>query len=327
MTDLVPRPVAPVIPLALSGGTDIPALASWLVSDEGRRDPGVCQWINFLAAHYAQFRIIEEFFFAKLNPGRQGMKDQLCIHTAPEEMLVIANHLFILRSYGIEGCVLECGCFKGYSSCCLSIACRRLGYPLVIADSFTGLPAVPHEVGEDRYYQVGDFAGARVEVEQNLRTFGDPLGVELVEGWFSDTLKEWDRPLALLWLDVDLWSSTMDVLNPCLPALDPRGAIFSHEFHPESIKDSKIIETKEVAGAIARVMQEYDPDYRAAFTRGNLAIVGRRTSLCLQSYRLVNELVSELNSIGVRWKAITHSRLSRYARKVAGKAGVLGRHA
>ena len=158
MTDLVPRPVAPVIPLALSGGTDIPALASWLVSDEGRRDPGVCQWINFLAAHYAQFRIIEEFFFAKLNPGRQGMKDQLCIHTAPEEMLVIANHLFILRSYGIEGCVLECGCFKGYSSCCLSIACRRLGYPLVIADSFTGLPAVPHEVGEDRYYQVGDFA-------------------------------------------------------------------------------------------------------------------------------------------------------------------------
>ena len=176
MTDLVPRPVAPVIPLALSGGTDIPALASWLVSDEGRRDPGVCQWINFLAAHYAQFRIIEEFFFAKLNPGRQGMKDQLCIHTAPEEMLAIANHLFILRSYGIEGCVLECGCFKGYSSCCLSIACRRLGYPLVIADSFTGLPAVPHEVGEDRYYQVGDFAARGSRSSKTYVPSEIPLG-------------------------------------------------------------------------------------------------------------------------------------------------------
>ena len=326
MTDLVPRPVAPVIPHALSDGTDIPSLASWLVSDEGRRDPGVCQWINFLSAHYAQFRIIQELF-PKLNPGRQSIKDQFCILTNPEEMLMIANQLFILRSYGIDGCVLECGCFKGYSSCCLSIACRRLGYPLVIADSFAGLPDVPHEVGEDRYYQVGDFAGARAEVEQNLRTFGDTLGVELVEGWFSDTLKGWNRPLAMLWLDVDLCSSTMDVLNPCLSALDPQGVIFSHEFSPEHITDSKIIETKEVAGAIARVMQENDPDYRAAFTRENLAIVGRPTSLCLHSYRLVNELVPELNSIGVRWKAITRSRLYRLMHKVAGKAGVLGRHA
>ena len=326
MTDLVPRPVAAVIPRALSDGTDIPAIVSWLVSDEGRLDPAVCQWINFLSAHYAQFRIIHELF-PKVNRGRQGMKDGLCIQTSPEEMLVIANQLFILRSYGIEGCVLECGCFKGYSSCCLSIACRRLGYPLVIADSFAGLPAAPHEVGEDRYYHVGDFAGARGEVEQNLRSFGDPVGVELVEGWFSDTLKGWNRPLALLWLDVDLWSSTMDVLNPCLPALDPRGVIFSHEFLREYIKDSKIIETKVVAGAIARVMQENDPDYWAGFTRSNLAIVGRRTSLCLQSYRLVNELVSELNSIGVRWKVVTRSRLSRFTHKVAGKAGVLVRHA
>ena len=236
MADLVPLPVAAVVPVALSDGSDIPVLASWLVSEEGRRHSGVCQWINFLAAHYAQFRIIQELF-PKMNPGRQSMKDWFGMGTTPEEMLVIANQLFILRSYGIEGSVLECGCYKGYSSCCLSISCRRLGYPLVIADSFAGLPADPNEVGDDRYYQVGDFAGARVEVEQNLRTFGDPIGVELVEGWFSDTLKGWNRPLALLWLDVDLWSSTMDVLGPCLPALDPRGAIFSHEFQPEYIKD------------------------------------------------------------------------------------------
>ena len=136
----------------------IPALASWLLSNEGRRDLNVCQWINFLAAHYAQFRIIAELF-PKANPGHQDMKDGLSIATSPEEMLVIANQLFILRSYDVEGCVLECGCFKGYSSCCLSIACRRLGYPLVIADSFAGLPPDPEMVGEDRYYQVGDYAG------------------------------------------------------------------------------------------------------------------------------------------------------------------------
>jgi hypothetical protein len=149
--------------------------------------------------------------------------------------------------------------------------------------------------------------------------------VELVEGWFSETLEGWNRPLALLWLDVDLWSSTMDVLNPCLPALDPRGAILSHEFSPEYIKDSKIIETKEVAGAIARAMEKSDPNYRAAFSRGNLAIVGRRTSLGLQSYQLVNELIPALLVIGVSWKAVTRSRLARFARKVARRAGIFGR--
>jgi hypothetical protein len=310
----------------LAAAADIPALGSWLMSDEGRGDPGVCQWINFLAAHYAQFRIIQELF-PKVNPGRQSMKDQSCILTNPEEMLVIANHLFLLRSHGVEGTVLECGCFKGYSSCCLSIACRRLGYPLIIADSFAGLPPVPDEVGEDNYYQAGDFAGARVEVEQNLRTFGDPVGVELVEGWFSATLKGWSRPLALLWLDVDLWSSTMDVLNPCLPALDPRGAVFSHEFLADYIKDSKIIERNAAAGAIAQVMREHDPDYRAIFARGNLAIVGRRTALGLQSCRLVNELIPSLSPIGVPWKAVTRSRLSRFTLKAARRAGLFSKHA
>src|SRR5437868_1850065 len=117
--DVAPRQVSAAIPSGLLEGADISAIASWLMSDEGRRDPEVCQWINFLAAHHARFRIISALF-QKANPGRQGMKDQVSIGTSPEEMLVIANQLFILRSCGVEGCLLECGCFKGYSSCCLS---------------------------------------------------------------------------------------------------------------------------------------------------------------------------------------------------------------
>jgi hypothetical protein len=294
-----------------------------LISDESRHNPGVCQWISFLVCHHAQFRIIHKLF-PKENPGRQGRKDHRCIQTSAEEMLTIANQLFILRSYGVEGSVLECGCFKGYSSCCLSLACQYLGYPLVIADSFAGLPMVANEVGSDRYYQAGDFSGARVEVEQNLRTFGAPSGVELLEGWFSDTLKGWNRPLAALWLDVDLWASAVDVLNPCLPSLDPRGTIFSHEFFASYIKDGKIVCAQEAPGAIARVMQEYDPDYRAAFTRGNLGIVGRRTSLCLQSSRLLNELIPSLCLIGVPWRFIARSRLERLKSRATRLAGIVG---
>jgi hypothetical protein len=324
--DVAPRHVTAAIPSALIEGGELSAIASWLMSDEGRRDRGVCEWINFLAGHHARFRIIQQLF-PRLDPRRQGMKDQRCIQTNPMEMLAIANQLFILRSYGIEGCVLECGCFKGYSSCCLSIACRHLGYPLVIADSFAGLPVVPSEVGGDKYYQAGDFTGTRVEMEQNFRTFGDPTGVELVEGWFADTLKSWSRPLASLWLDVDLWSSAMDVLRPCLPAIDPRGAIFSHEFSPNYIQDSKIICANEAPGAIAQVMQEADPDYRAEFATGNLAIVGRHTAVCLQSFRLLNELIPSLYLIEVPLRFVAKSRLERLRRKGRRLAGTLGKRA
>jgi hypothetical protein len=315
MLDLAPRQVTAAIPPQLLEGANISAIASWLMSNEGRRDPCVCQWINFLASYNARFRIIHELF-PQVNPGRQGMKDHRSVQISPEEMLVITNQLFILRSYGVEGCVLECGCFKGYSSCCLSIACRDLGYPLVIADSFAGLPMVPDEVGRDKYYQAGDFTGSRAEVERNLRTFGDPSGVELVEGWFSDTLKSWRRPLAALWLDVDLRASALDVLSPCLPALDPRGIIFSHEFFADYIKDWKIVCTREAPGAIARIMQDEDPDYRAAFAGGNLGIVGRRTSICLQSCQLLNELIPSLYLIEVPGYFILKSRLERLRRKV-----------
>jgi hypothetical protein len=327
MTDLVPRQVASRIPRGLLGWgrPDVTTLAAWLTSDEGLSDPSVRRWIHFLADHYAQFRRIHAGF-PRENPGRQGMKDQCGVATNPEEMLVIVNHLFILRSHGIEGCVLECGCFKGHSSCCLSIACRRLGYPLVIADSFAGLPSDPAEVGEGRYYQPGDFAGRRPEVEKNLRTLGDPAAVELVEGWFSDTLKGWNRPLALIWLDVDLWSSVLDVLEPCLPHLDHRSVLFSHEFWANYVRDGRIVQDQVAeehgpAAALDHLMQEVEPDYRAAYATGNLGVVGRPTSIGLESYRLLNQLIPSLGRIGTP-SALTpapvpRAHLSRFLGKFA----------
>src|SRR5262249_1111898 len=138
---------------------------------------------------------------------------------------------------------------------------------------------------------------------KNLQTFGDFAAVELVEGWFADTLEGWDRPLALLWLDVDLWSSVMDVLSPCLPHLDPRGVIYSHEFWENYIKDWRIVEAQVAAehgpaAAIDDLMRKVETDYRAAYTTGCLAAVGRHTSIGLESYRLLNRLIPSLGRIG-----------------------------
>ena len=156
-------------------------------------------------------------------------------------MLAISNQLFILHSHGVKGSVLECGCFKGYSSCCLSLACRRLGYPLVIADSFAGLPPDDDDVGTDKPYQAGDFAGSRPEVEQNVRTLRRHRERRVRRGLVLGHPQRWDRPLALLWMDVNLVSSTRDLLGPCLPLLDPGGVIFSHEFSADCVRYGKIV--------------------------------------------------------------------------------------
>jgi hypothetical protein len=298
MIELVPSRVAAVIPARPSGqAEDIAATAAWLMSPEGLDQPCVREWIAFLAIHFAAFRTILSLF-PRENPGREGKKDRSSVATSAEEMLAIANQLFVLHSHGVKGSVLECGCFKGYSSCCLSLACRRLGYPLVIADSFSGLPPDDEDVGTYKHYQVGDFAGSRREVEQNVRTFGDIASVEFVEGWYSHTLRGWDRPLALLWMDVDLVSSTRDLLGPCLPLLDPRGAIFSHEFSADCVRYGKIVVPVGPAGAIAPIIRKEDPDYEAAFLWGCLGIVGRRTSLGLQSYKLLDALIPRLPRAG-----------------------------
>jgi hypothetical protein len=298
MFEFVPRRVAAVIPARSSWREeDIAATAAWLMSPEGLDQHCVREWIAFLAIHYAAFRSIRSLFPRK-NPGREGNKDRNSFATSAEEMLAISNQLFILHSHGVDGSVLECGCFKGYSSCCLSLACGRLGYPFVIADSFAGLPPDDDDVGTDKYYQAGDFGGSRSEVEQNLRTFGDIASVEFVEGWYSETLKGWDRPLALLLMDVDLVSSTRDLLGPCLPRLDPRGVIFSHEFSADFVRYGKIVEPDGPARAIAPIIQKDDAEYRAAYVWDRLGIVGRRTSLGLQFYRLLDELIPRLSRIG-----------------------------
>src|SRR6185295_4349374 len=134
------------------------ALASWLVG-AARTEPAARRYLFFLKSLYETFHAIEECFpRSSGGPGGVG--------TSPEEMLHVANHLYLLASGGVPGLLLECGCYKGFSSACLSHACAFLGRDLVVADSFAGLP--PGGFGEEGY-RPGDFRGRRDEVEANVR--------------------------------------------------------------------------------------------------------------------------------------------------------------
>lgn len=83
-------------------------------------------------------------------------------------------------------------------------------------------------------------------------------------------------PLALIWLDVDLYQSTLDVLGNVFTRLDPRGLLFSHEFADEFIDGEGLIESapgEDVARAIRLFFDQHGVEYRAKFLTGCLATV------------------------------------------------------
>jgi hypothetical protein len=270
-------------------------LAAWLIS-EARRNPAARRYLYFLKSSYEAFHAIEECFPRSEEAAGRG------IGTSPEELLHIANHLYLLAAAGVPGVLLECGCFKGFSSACLSYACAFLGRDLVVADSFQGLPGEAG-VGEEGY-RPGDFRGSRQEVEANVRLFGRIERVRFLEGWFRDSLLSFPDPIALLWMDVDLYASATDVLDATWGRLEPRAAIFSHEFLPEQIgADARIVHPHEPPGAIRDAFAIRGVEERAVHLAGWLARIDRPETVGIGAESLVRALLPHLRDLDHRARA------------------------
>jgi O-methyltransferase len=155
------------------------------------------------------------------------------IATSPDEMLCISHHLRVLTSYGLRGSLTEFGCFKGFSSSCLSHTCHELGIELHVFDSFEGLPS-----SESSYYQAGEFAGTFEEVFRNIKAFGKIDNVQFFRGFFSVTVPGYDKQPLALWMDVDLASSAEDAMR-MLSRMPAQGVVFSHEW-PEGFIQGEI---------------------------------------------------------------------------------------
>src|SRR5262249_36769467 len=136
---------------------------------------------------------------------------------------------------GLSGNLLEFGCFKGYSTSCLSFACNELGIGLSVFDSFQGLPP-----SASSYYKPGDFAGSLDEVKRNVSEFGKIDAVTFHKGFFAETLLNASVDLLCIWMDVDLASSSRDVMM-VLPALQREGCVFTHEATPGNFSNGHLI--------------------------------------------------------------------------------------
>jgi len=136
----------------------------------------------------------------------------------------------------VKGDVVECGCWKGASTASLSLVCKAVGRKLIVCDSFEGLPDDAPDAAH-RYthlgmvtdYGPGMYSGRLDEVKDNIAKYGDISVCEFVKGFFSDTLKTLNDPVAFAFLDVDLLTSMKDCVKYIWPLLAEGGLIYTDD--------------------------------------------------------------------------------------------------
>lgn len=179
-------------------------------------------------------------FATKLKLVRRMRKNRTKITTAShflEHILMATEILKVPPS--VEGCVVECGSFKGGSAANLSLVCALCNRQLEIFDSFQGLPE-PAEadqshvlvgVREVHTYEKGAFKGTLQEVKGNISQYGNIGVCNFNVGYFDQTLPAFKKKCILVFLDVDLIGSLETCLAYLWPALQDGCYLFTHEAH------------------------------------------------------------------------------------------------
>lgn len=125
-----------------------------------------------------------------------------------------------------DGDFAEVGVYRGGSAMLLRAAAPRR--QLHLFDTFEGHPRLQSE-HDTSHHHAGRYADTSAEdVTQRV---GGPLCVWI--GEFPGRIisgMSWDRPLALVHLDVDLWRSTRDALRFLVPMLVPSGVIVCDDY-------------------------------------------------------------------------------------------------
>ncbi len=142
---------------------------------------------------------------------------------------------------GVPGDLIETGVWRGGATIFMRgmLASRGVTDRTVwVADSFEGLPPPSADDkahgGKDPDHSQEAYLKVSLEqVQENFRRFGLLDGqVRFLKGWFRDTLPAAPiERLALLRLDGDLYSSTMDALGALYHKVSPGGFVIVDDYH------------------------------------------------------------------------------------------------
>jgi O-methyltransferase len=149
---------------------------------------------------------------------------------------VIADH--------VPGDLIETGVWRGGGSILMRavLAAYADTTRLVwVADSFEGLPRPTHprDAG-DEHWRYPQLAVSIDEVRSNFARYGLlDHQVRFLQGWFADTLPSAPiDQLAVLRLDGDMYSSTLDALEPLYPKVSPGGFVIVDDYSLEGCRQA-----------------------------------------------------------------------------------------
>jgi O-methyltransferase len=132
---------------------------------------------------------------------------------------------------GVPGDVIEAGTWRGGAAILMRATLDALGESgrtVYVADSFQGFP-LADELGD---LNATDFLAVPAEeVREHFARFGLSAGVELVEGFFEETLPALrDRRWAIVRLDADTYAATRAALEALYPALAVGGYLIVDDY-------------------------------------------------------------------------------------------------
>lgn len=123
----------------------------------------------------------------------------------------------------LDGDILEIGVWRGGTGSILAEAVKDTPKTVFLADTFTG---VVKAGVNDPIYKGGEHADTSLEIVKKLINSLELTNVILLQGIFSeDTADKVSEKIALLHIDVDVYQSSKDIVEWCLPRLAMGGVI------------------------------------------------------------------------------------------------------
>ncbi len=152
----------------------------------------------------------------------------------------IANLELCEKFSNVEGCVAECGVWRGGMSASMTeiLGNDRTYY---LFDSFEGLPDAKEIDGMDALQWQKDtnaphyFDNCKAEIEfaQKAMSLSTAKKVEIIKGWFNETLPitKINGAIAVLRLDGDWYDSTMDCMENLYPKVTEGGLVLMDDYY------------------------------------------------------------------------------------------------
>lgn len=148
-----------------------------------------------------------------------------------DRLTAIAVQLRHMLKDGVEGAVVEVGCYQGAMALWMRAVLDELGdkdRPIHIYDSFAGLPAPGDR--DSNHLGEGDLVSMPADVVTTHAAWHKPSPV-IHPGWFADTLPDQlPETIAFGYLDGDFYDSIHVSLAHCVPLLSHRGTLIIDDY-------------------------------------------------------------------------------------------------